>query len=58
MAFAKILNTYPDKSSVLMVVGTQANGPDSMDECVARVKDLWRECMDVDREPPKPEAKP
>jgi hypothetical protein len=45
MAYARIVNTYADTSSVRMEIGIEANGPDALDECVRRVKDLWRECI-------------
>lgn len=44
IAYARIVHQYPDKTTTDMYCGTNADGPDSLDECVRRVKDLWREC--------------
>lgn len=45
MAHAAITHTFADGSATRMTVGIKADGPDALDECVRRVRDLWRECM-------------
>jgi hypothetical protein len=45
MAKAKITHQWADGSATVMQVSTAANGPDSLDECVSRVTNLWRECV-------------
>jgi len=45
MATARIVNHYADGSATEMAVSIKADGPDALDECVRRVRDLWRECV-------------
>lgn len=42
MAYARISL----EGGCVLEVGTVADGPDALDECVRRVKDLWREAVD------------
>ena len=44
MAYAKIVLA----DGAVLQVGTKADGPDALDECVRRVKDLWREAVGED----------
>lgn len=41
MAYARIIL----EGGCVLEVGTEADGPDALDECVRRVKDLWREAV-------------
>lgn len=41
MAHAKIIQQWADGSATVMQVGTRADGPDALDECVRRVSELW-----------------
>lgn len=46
MAYARVTHQWPDgEAATVMEAGTDANGPDALDECVRRVLDLWRECV-------------
>ena len=45
MARAKIIQQWADGSATLMSVSTTADGPDALDECVARIAALWRVCL-------------
>jgi hypothetical protein len=42
MAYARITL----EGGCVLEVGTEADGPDALDECVRRVKELWREAVD------------
>jgi hypothetical protein len=50
VAYAQIEHRWTDGQTTLMQVGTQADGPDALDECVRRVTDLWHECVEDDAE--------
>jgi len=52
VAYAKITHQWPDESATVMEVGTAADGPDALDECVRRVSTLWHVCIGSDEDDP------
>lgn len=48
MATASIRHKFPDGTITEMQVSTLADGPDALDECVIRVRELWHECVGDD----------